>query len=225
MYSNYDSIEQQIITTKSLHKYPVTFFTILSKCLIGISVLISFYMIVSRTDLANTVLHSANFAENDAFTITLSSSSPDYGTLTTLADLPWTMVVEPHRSQNVAIDAFVIGDKEMDVALYSATWNFAGQAYSGTNIQVMLNNTGVYNCTLTMTQHSGRRLLNMFMPVATYTQTFTTAVKYVRREIRSLTDADRELYFDALRALHLTESLRLWCLCSASLINQISSST
>ena len=164
MYSNYDSIEQPFSTPKSHHKYPSTFFTLFSKCIIGLAVLVSFYTIASRTDLANTVLHSANFAENDAFTITMSASSPDYGILTTLADLPWTMVVEPHRTQNVAVDSFLLGDKEMDVALYTVTWDFAGQAYSGSDIQVMLNNTGVYNCTITITQNPGRRLINTLSP-------------------------------------------------------------
>uniref|UniRef100_A0A6C0KH90 Tyrosinase copper-binding domain-containing protein n=1 Tax=viral metagenome TaxID=1070528 RepID=A0A6C0KH90_9ZZZZ len=206
MYSNYDSIEQPFSTSKSHHKYPSTFFKLLSKCIIGLAVLVSFYMIASRTDLTKTVLHSTNFAENDVFTITMSASSPDYGILTTLADLPWDMVLEPHRTQNVAIDSFLLGDKEMDVALYTVTWDFAGQAYSGSDIQVMLNNTGVYNCTITITQNPGRRLINTLSPSLSsptaYTQTFTAAVKYVRREIRSLTDADRELYFDALEQIY-----------------------
>ena len=126
----YDSIEKYATKPMTIQK-PSTFFMILSKCLVGLAVVVSFYTIAKRTDLVATIKNTANFVELNEYTITLSSSSPDYGTLTTLADLPWTMVVEPHRLQNVAVDSLLLGDKEMDVSLYTTTRDFAGQSYTG----------------------------------------------------------------------------------------------
>ena len=147
-------------------------------------VFVSFYAICSRTDIQKEQSTLSFVQESPEMSI--SVASPTYGILSTIADLPWDGVVEPYQSQILSLDATTI-----DLSEYSILWQIDTVQYTGNDATIMMNQTGVYDCTVSITR-----------AISTYTKDFTLAVKYVRREIRSLTDDDRTDYFDALSKIY-----------------------
>jgi hypothetical protein len=115
----------------------------------------------------------------------------------------------------------------------TATWTIAGSTYTGTTTSFQVDETGVYDCTVQVyysassrknklykqgvLQNLEKEIKNNFPSVSSevqryfgadgstsYTFTFTLAVKYVRREIRTLSENDREKVFDAMLTLYKT---------------------
>jgi len=163
---------------------------LLSACM----VLTSFIFIVKRTD---STIYESTMLDSTIYEIQVAANNPDYGVLNT-DNLPWTMVLEPYRSQNLYISSLTEDDRamEIDSSSYSATWTIAGQEYIGLTPTIMLNHTGVYDGNVALKHRT-----------KTYELDFTVAVKYVRREIRTLTDADREAFFDALETMYDTDDV------------------
>jgi len=159
----------------------------LSSIIAAFFVLGSFTMIFIRTTLPVNIM-----LDSTTYEIQVGAEHPDYGQFDT-TNLPWNMVLEPYRSQNLYISSLIEDDRamEIDSSSYSATWVIAGQEYTGFYPSIMLNQTGVYD---------GNVVLKHMTKI--YQLDFTVAVKYVRREIRSLTDADREAFFDALEIMY-----------------------
>ena len=163
---------------------------------------------------------------------TITVTSPGYGELSSLSLLPWDAVAEPYKEQVISIslaDA-VMGEKiamaDNDI---TATWTIAGTTYSGTTTTFQVDETGVFDCTVQIYYSSTSRKNKQFNHQKTtsssrgedtpsvevqryfgedgtisYTFSFTLAVKYVRREIRTLSDSDREKVFDAMLTLYQT---------------------
>ena len=170
----------------------------------SVFVTISFIMICSRTytktNPSNTLLASTTTILNDFSDISTTSSDyfigikvedPTYGEIQTLDDLPWDALAEPYKKQLFSIDTFTIADKSIDLSSYIVSWNIDNQYnFVGNDQLIMLNNTGVYAATVTISSKPPTNSI--------YTYDFTLAVKYVRREIRSLTNEDRETFFSAL---------------------------
>jgi hypothetical protein len=191
------------------------------KCCVSVFVTLSFIMICSRTytktNLSNTLFASTtsttilnDFSDisntpSDYF-ISIKVEDPTYGEIQTLDDLPWDALAEPYKKQYFSVDEFTIADKSIDLSSYIVSWTIVDQYnFIGNDQFVMLNNTGVYDATVTI---SSKLPTNSI-----YTFDFTLAVKYVRREIRSLTDEDRETFFSALEILYSlseTEGQRLY---------------
>ena len=162
----------------------------LSSLIATFFVLGSFSVTFIRTTLpVKTSLASSSYETQVAV------ESPDYGIFDT-TNLPWTLVVEPYRTQNIYISSLVEDDRTMELTAssYSAIWVIAGENYAGLTPTIMLNTTGAYDGSVVI-QHKTK----------TYEYNFTVAVKYIRREIRTLTDADREAFFDALEIMYNTD--------------------
>ena len=169
-------------------------------------VLISFISICNRsykttrvsivnTEFTSTSAINSDLINNDFF-IEISVKDPTYGTIQTLNDLPWDAVAEPYKKQLFSVDSLTVSDKTMDLSNYIVSWNIGSQYFYGNGQFIMLNNTGAYDATVSISSKSS----NTNTPV--YTYGFNLAVKYVRREIRSLTDEDRETFFSALELLY-----------------------
>jgi hypothetical protein len=180
-------------------------------------VLISFISICNRSykttsvSIANTEFTSTSAIKSDLinndFFIEISVRDPTYGTIQTLDDLPWDALAEPYKKQLFSVDSLTVSDKTMDLSNYIVSWNIDNQYFYGNEQFLMLNNTGAYDATVSISSKSS----NTNSPV--YTYGFNLAVKYVRREIRSLTDEDRETFFSALEVLYSlseTEGQRLY---------------
>ena len=179
-------------------------------------VLLSFITICNRSYKTTSVsIENAEFTStsitntnptND-YLIEISVADTTYGSIQTLDDLPWDALAEPYKKQLFSIDTFTVSDKTMDLSNYMVSWNIDNQYFYGNEQFIMLNNTGVYGATVSISSKSS----NTNSPV--YTYDFTLAVKYVRREIRTLTDEDRETFFSALELLYSlseTEGQRLY---------------
>ena len=156
---------------------------------------------VSNTEFTSTSITNYNNinsnTDNDFF-IEISVKDPTYGTIETLDDLPWDAVAEPYKKQVFFIDTFTISDKIVDVSDYIVCWSIDNNIFHGDDALIMLNNTGIYDATVSITS----KVSNTMTSNTVYTYDFTLAVKYVRREIRSLTDEDRETFFTALELLY-----------------------
>ena len=193
----------------------ICYMTIFFRCMVGIAVCMSFYTIINRN--ANTSIKTngyetifSDFAENndvemDSYSIAISVESPDYGVLSTIDDLPWDGVVEPHRQQILSISQFSLQNQFTDISDYIVSWDLAGSNYKGDSVTIMMNTTGIYDCRVSIYKKDGfvrKRRLSHDINSQIYTYDFTLAVKYVRREIRSMTDSDREKYFTAIDLMY-----------------------
>jgi len=163
------------------------------------------------TSTSTSTINSNNINSNlnNDFSIEISVKDPTYGTIETLDDLPWDALAEPFKKQLFSIDTFTISDKIVDVSDYIVCWSIDNNIFHGDDTLIMLNNTGIYDASVSITT----KLSNTMTSNTVYTYDFTLAVKYVRREIRTLTDEDRETFFTALEVLYSlseTEGQRLY---------------
>ena len=167
---------------------------------------------LSNTEFTSTSItnyNNINSNTNNDFFIEISVKDPTYGTIETLDDLPWDAIAEPYKKQLFSIHTFTISDKIVDVSDYIVCWSIDNKIFHGDNTLIMLNNTGIYDATVSITT----KVSNTITSNTVYTYNFTLAMKYVRREIRSLTDEDRETFFSALELLYSlseTEGQRLY---------------
>lgn len=142
---------------------------------------------------------------NPTVQINAEGISPDYDTLVALDYLPWSIVIEPHRDQYLTLSSVLIDGEDMMSTMkeadraspgdYSFTWSLYNQTYSGFKVKVNIPYVGVLNGTISIYDSTTD---------ATYEDEFTVAIKYIRREIRTLTDADRQEFFDALQLIYST---------------------
>ena len=144
---------------------------------------------------------SAGFGvEEDDSSISITLLTPGYSELAVLNYLPWDVVAEPYKDQLLSINYFTdetgteISMDEIDETSYSVTWNINGETYTGKEIMFRLNLAPqiLWQCSVTVSRSD--------MVVAN--RDFSMAVKYVRREIRSLLDDDRNLFLKTLRLLY-----------------------
>jgi len=131
------------------------------------------------------------------------SYSPSYGTLKAVSQLPWDIIIEPNKGQIIKLSKFVLEGIDVDTKSdeFSMIWTILGEEYYGPEFEVILTKVGVFTGTvkifqktLSITRKSNMKLI--------YSEEFSIAVKYIRREIRSLTDTDRKRVFTAFRKLY-----------------------
>lgn len=146
--------------------------------------------------------HSSRFdkvfrssGSSNTHSISINASSPDYGTLDSLQYLPWDLIIEPYRGQYLEVSSFIVDNEEKTSQLTpdDVRWEIDGKTYSGTQITVFVETTGVLNCTVKLYDADSQD---------SYQETFTLAVKYIRREIRSLTASDQQKFISTLRMLY-----------------------
>lgn len=203
----YHSIENEININKPQEKTNTfNMFSMMMKICCSVFVITSFITICTRsynkTNIANTLLASTSTniindltgVSTTDYSISILVEDPTYGTIQTLDDLPWDAVAEPYKKQLFSINSFSISDKTIDLTNYIVSWNIADEYYYGDQQTIMINNTGIYDVSVYISSKLSTNTI--------YSYDFKLAVKYVRREIRSLSDKDRETFFDALELLY-----------------------
>lgn len=143
------------------------------------------------SDLATTYSGTLTPLTETEAVLDVTITNADYGTPPSQSLLPWDFVVEPHKTQTMTAS---IEGTEWD---WDYTWDLSGVSASGQTISFIPTATGVYTYTVTAT-HTGD-------VTTVYKKEFSVAVKYIRREIRTLTDADRTKFFNALMTLYTTD--------------------
>lgn len=116
----------------------------------------------------------------------VSFENPYYGVPPSQSMLPWDFLVEPHRLQTARVE-------DIDTAVYTVEWTMNNDTYSGAEVSLTFTSVGVQKGSVMITDTTSG--------MAT-TSEFTIAVKYIRREIRSLSEEDRLTYFGTLRMLY-----------------------
>ena len=128
----------------------------------------------------------------------LAIESPGYGVVKSVSMLPWDVIAEPFKTQIISITSFSVAGKELNLDDFDITWELPNDfIVYGNPGSFELDTIGVYDCTVTATSIKDSEK---------YSQSFQLASKYVRREIRSLTDDDRQLFFDALHEIYSVNS-------------------
>lgn len=228
MYKKYNSVEDVEdvrLATPSSELSDVSYLTnekvqrnslyqTIGKISVAIIVLVSFIMIASRSSLDSSMSSTTSSftSTSDDYVIDITVEDPDYGEIITLDYLPWDAVASPYRKQKLSISSFTVSDKTVDVTDYDVTWTLDGTTYSGSEINFYINKTGAFDCTVSLSSSKGRKLstTSTTLPIVstssavstTYSYDFVMAAKYIRREIRSLTDSDRQNYFDAMDTMY-----------------------
>jgi hypothetical protein len=114
-------------------------------------------------------------------------SKGDYESTDNLNLLPWDTIAEPYRYHVLSIDEEV-------AKKHALSWTINGKNFTGNGVTVRFDSPGVvYDCSLTLVNTDSEE---------TSLRPFTLAVKYVRREIKSLTTEDREAYLDAMKIIY-----------------------
>ena len=128
----------------------------------------------------------------------VSASSPVYGAPSKiLAYLPWTVLVEPYQDQLIQLDSLVVDGADVSDLIstdYTISWEINDEFYKGSPAIVNVKAVGVIEGTVTIS-YEGNDIAS---------STFTIASKYIRRELSSLTSADRTLFSRTLRVLYDT---------------------
>jgi hypothetical protein len=154
--------------------------------------------------------------------------SPGYPALASLDLLPWDAVAEAHKDQILSIRSFIVDGNIIDLSTsqdYEIFWTIGEQSYSGYTTTIHMQDIGIYSSLvevvpLPSSPYYGRvakdpnsvtswkKKLSHNYKASKYTTSsaafllnFDVASKYVRREIRSLTDDDRNAVLDTMQTL------------------------
>ena len=165
------------------------------------------FSINSVTSSASVEVYKAIFG--DAQNTIKSSSDEDYFTFETLNPFydtmtsdwtPWDYIAEPYKPITYQITEFyTVADGNIDVFTnndVNVKWIIDGSTYIGQSI----------NCTI---EKTGGQLLTgevtLTYKTTVYKSTFDIALKYIRREIRSLSDEDRNAWLIALKLMYTVD--------------------
>ena len=149
--------------------------------------------------------------DSTEYTINIEVESPGYGSLSSTSLLPWDAIAEPAKNQTLYVSSFQIEGIDMDLEDFDVSWNINDEYYySGSTVNMKIDEVGVYSGTVELspiTTGSARRktLRTDIYMSKIYSYDFTLAVKYVRREIRSLSDDDRNKFLDALQIMYTVD--------------------
>jgi len=128
------------------------------------------------------------WAPPNGLAFTASTKYTERGDKPVFNDYPWIsgQIVEPFLPATLHVS----GPADATVASYS--WTFNGNSSPGTEYQVTLEETGAYPIILRELDLDGLVLRELRSNLV---------CKYVRREIKTLTDEDREAFFDGLEVM------------------------
>jgi hypothetical protein len=109
--------------------------------------------------------------------------------------LPWDVVLEPNREQELEVTTLTVDDETVDFSDFDIEWTINDDiTLTGAKATIEMSDVGVYSATVKLTSTT-----------ATYTSDFLVAVKYVRREVRTMTEDDRKTFFDALYTMYTVD--------------------
>jgi len=137
------------------------------------------------SDAKSTTLSLEDLEDSDSIEIQFEG---EYGIVETLSIYPYDNIVEPYRTTTLSLNTELSDD-------YSITWSIQGiDGISGTSVtHIFTSPNTIYKVKADITDATGEVVL---------TVEGEAACKYVRREIRTLTDDDRESFLDALKEVY-----------------------
>lgn len=128
----------------------------------------------------------------------LSVYNPRYAELRSLEYLPWDYVAEPYQSSKIELRSFA-GFSADELSDATISWSVDGTNYTTTGEHSFLHTFGTVGWTVL--------LATLSPPSGSSTVTIASVavmVKYVRREVTSLTVEDRTRMFAAMKAVYTT---------------------
>lgn len=137
----------------------------------------------------------------------LSLTSPGYGTLKSTSMLTWQYIAEPARAQSFKLNKITVNGQELvvDEEKMSVSWIIDGKAYSGAEISFTLpakSYGSLVKFTVSVAMKKDVELLEGVNSLYQFTYSSQMAVKYVRREFRTLTSDDRSRFIKALQTVY-----------------------
>jgi hypothetical protein len=139
-------------------------------------------------------------SSSDNYDIDIQAYNPSYDDQISLDYFQWDALVEPFKDNVMEITSFKINDVDYtsnvgDKSLYTVEWSIDNGNFNFLNSPATVNveKTGVVNATVTITDVASS---------VYFTKSFTVGLKYVRREIRTMNDDDRDTFLSALRTLY-----------------------
>lgn len=155
-----------------------------------------------ETVLSEVQASSSSFSIGKDLSITdisISVTSPGYSALKSLELLPWTAIAEPHRVQYINLDSVNINGKSLNLDAVTVSWSIDGKHFEGASAKFTVLSTGLKNCTVTIMAKNTITDSDSSLPATfSVSHEFQIAAKYIRRELRALTEDDRTAFFDAL---------------------------
>lgn len=150
----------------------------------------------------NSVFKSDKINESKV-SLSFESSSASYGVVKSNLLLPWDLIIEPSKSYNIKLSSFSLNGEEQVInpEKYSIVWAIGSEEYYGPEFQIILSAVGVMKGSIKIFRKSSKESSNSDLELL-HSQEISVAVKYVRREIRSLTDKDREAVLSALHKMY-----------------------
>lgn len=155
----------------------------------------------SSSSMSKLFLIGSYVDDTGKFDVGIEVVSPGYNTLASLNHLPWDAVAEPSKLQFIKISKLVINNEvinlsDLESIDYKISWNLNDKVVEGYYPSFQIDDTGVYKASVKIINNKSQ---------LSYTHEFKLAVKYIRREIRSLTSADREKFMATLKKLYTTD--------------------
>ncbi len=179
---------------------------------------------------------------------TVTLFTPGYEVLPAVSYLPWDVVAEPFKAQNLSVSLSIVSEDSTSTPItlsslaeygIEVVWTVEDNEYVGESVLFTENRgVGVYDCTLTIRESSSSAAMKTAKdthkrnPLAVWvlrnldgsdefdshssslksipleiSYTFTMAVKYIRRELRSLSDIDRDNILTAMRKLYSNDTV------------------
>lgn len=139
---------------------------------------------------------------NSTNSISFSITNSDYDTPDSYSDLAdyYEFIAEPHREHVYELSSLTVGDDDVsDDDIDEVIWTIDGEDYYGDSITITIAKTTIEapdGVDGTVTIH----LANGYA----YMKEFVIRMKYIRRNILTLTDSDKVKWVTAMRALYDT---------------------
>jgi hypothetical protein len=138
------------------------------------------------------------FKDSDV-AFTLSAWNPTYGEPTKILEyLPWDTLIEPYQDQYLSVSSLTVDGVDVTSQInsdYTVEYTINGVDYSGSPATVNVETTGVIDATVTIS-YQGTVISESTTPVA---------VKYIRRELRTLTADDQAKWVSTMKLLYTTD--------------------
>ena len=153
-----------------------------------------------------TTSSEINFSLDAKSVVVLESRSAGYEEVKSKNLLPWDLIVEPNRANIVSISKFFFNRVDVNVHAedYHIVWSIGDEEYYGPSFQLELSDVGVRKGGVKIFRKVANDVATSSDMELLFSKDITVAVKYVRREIRSLTEADRNKFLKALRIMYST---------------------
>jgi hypothetical protein len=137
----------------------------------------------------------------------ISILSPGYGALASTQQLSWKFIAEPGRAQVFLLNSVSVeGEKvNADEDLMEVEWTIDGKTYRGVRAEVTFSPTSFGTkvpFSMTVTAKRGKTLSANVDSLFSYTMVDEVAIKYVRREFRTLTDSDKRRFISAMSTVY-----------------------